>query len=169
MPHEKPVLCAVGGCTAYQAVLFKRLAQLPKRIALRAHLSRVPVGQAALIHLEPVMMLRHRNDILCPRFFKKTCPFLRVKFFRFEHGDEILIAKLFMRAIGFYVMLKLRRALDIHVTGIPFIAKRGHAVNSPMDENSKFGGTKPFRYRVRAEGIPCILIRTAGDHLIDLF
>ena len=150
MAHEEPVLRTVGRSAVYQAMLCKGSAQFAQRIPLRAHLGRIPVGKFAFIHLEAVMMLRHGNHIFCASLFKKLRPFFRVELLRFEHGNEILVAELLMGAIGFHMVFKFRRTLDVHISGVPFASERGHAVDAPVDENAEFSIPEPLRQRMGA-------------------
>ena len=48
--------------------------QLPQHIPLRAHLKGVPVGELAAVHLEAVVMLRHRHHVPRPGLGKQPRP-----------------------------------------------------------------------------------------------
>ena len=169
MAHEEPVLRPVGGGAVYQAMLCKGSAQLAQRIPLRTHLGRVPVGKFTFIHLKAVMMLCHGNHIFGSCLFKKLRPFFGVELLRFEHGNEILVAEILMGAIGFHMVFKFRRALDVHISGVPLAAEGRYAVNAPVDENTEFSLSEPFRQRMGAQGIPVVTVRAARNHLVDLF
>ena len=59
---EPPVLGAMRRSPEVQALLANGLCQLADDVALGAHLGRAPIGEAAVVHGETVVMLGHRHD-----------------------------------------------------------------------------------------------------------
>src|SRR5512133_3766369 len=84
------------------------------------------------------MVLGYRHNKPCPRSAEEIGPGLRIVLLRLKHGDKIFIAKLALRPIGFNVMFKFWRPLEIHIPRIPFISKGWHAVQPPVNKYAKF-------------------------------
>ena len=169
MPQEKPVLRPVGGGAAYKPSFCKGFRQLSQRIPLGSHFPGIPVGNFTLVHLEAVMMLRYGHHVSGSRLFKQISPFLRVEFFRLKHRDKILIAEFLMRPVGFHMMLKFRRSLNIHVPGIPLVGKGRNAVGAPMDKNTEFCLHEPVRHGMVPQALPGILIGSLCDYFFYFF
>ncbi len=81
---------------------------------------------------------------------------------RAKHRNEVLVAKLRLRAVRLHVMLECFAALDVHVARIPFVVERRNGKHAPVNEDSELGIAKPFRHAVRAQRIPVRLERTRG-------
>ena len=164
--HEEPVLHTVAGCAYLHALFPAAFFQLSQHVPPGPHLGRVPVRNLAFVHLEAVMVLRHRYHVLsaCPG--EQLRPGIRIELVRREHGDEILIAEFRMFPIGLQMVLILRGIFYIHVPGVPLAAESGHAVDSPVNEDAELGVSVPFRYIVPGQGFPGVLIRPSGDDLL---
>ena len=167
MAHEEPVLHPVGGAARGQALLPAGGGQLAQHIPVGAHLIGVPVGDVAAVHLEAVVMLGHGNHILRAGTAEQVGPGGGIELFRLEHGNEVLVAELLLRAVGLDVMLELLRALDVHVAGIPLAAEGGHAVHTPVDENAELQLLVPVGGLVAGQGGPGGVGGAPGDDLID--
>ena len=165
--HEEPVLHPVGGRAQGHAALLDGGLQFAQDVPAGAHFRGVPVGDVALVHLEAVVMLRHRHHILCPGFFEQVGPGVRGELLRLEQGDEILVAERLVGAVGLDVMLKLPAALNVHVAGIPFAAEGGHGVNAPVDEDAELGVPVPLRGLEGAQGFPVVLVGALRDHAVN--
>ena len=50
------------------------------------------------------------------------------------------------------MIIVLRTALDIHVSGIP-VAAHGDTLGPPMAPDAEFGVAKPIRTLIRSEGV----------------
>jgi hypothetical protein len=131
-----------------------RLCQFPNHIAVRPHLRRRPVTQTAVVHCKPVMMFRDRHYIFGSRLLKEPCPRPRVKPFRPEHRNKILVPKLVHRPIRGDVVLVFVRFLSIHISWIPLISKSGNRIDSPMYENPKLRVLIPLRHFVSRKRFP---------------
>lgn len=113
-------------------------------------------------------MLCHGDHILGSRFPEKLCPRGRIEAFRTEQGDKVLVAEVLVGAVGFHVVLEFRRALEIHVPGIPLAAEGRDGIDAPVDKNAEFCLGKPFRRRVGKQAVPIVPVGTCGDDLVDL-
>ena len=77
-------------------------------------------------------------------FRKKFGPLLGVKPLGFEHGHELVVPEFGRIAILLNVVRVLPAVLLVHVPRIPLTAKRGHAVNTPMEIDPVLGIAKPL-------------------------
>ena len=95
------------------------------------------------------MVFGDRNDVASTGVLEQLGPLSGVKLFGFELGNEILVAELFLRAVGLDVMLEevvaTPIAIDVHLPRIPFAAERRHAVSTPVDEDAELGVLVPLR------------------------
>ncbi len=68
-----------------------------------------------------------------------------IEFLRLEQREKILVAEILVRAVRLCVVLEHLRALDVHIARIPFVFKRRHAVNAPVDKKCRtsHSGTIP--------------------------
>src|SRR6266849_997734 len=103
-----------------------RSCQFSVHIAPWTHFRGRPVGKAAVVHGEAVVMLEDRNDVLRSGFLEETRPSCGIEMLRPEHWDEILVTKLCQRAISAKVVVVFVRALTVHIARIPFASKRRH-------------------------------------------
>ena len=85
------------------------------------------------------MVLGDRHDEPRPGLLEQSRPGVRVIVLRRELGDEVFVAELGLRPVGFDVVLELRRPLLVHVAGIPLAAESGDAVQPPMNEDAELG------------------------------
>ena len=166
--HEEPMLRPVGGGAEFHAFFFHRLLPGADQIPLGPHLGSIPLGEAASIHLETVMVLRHRHHIARTGPAEQVCPGGGVEVFCPEHGNKILVAKILVGAVGFQVMLVSLFPGYVHIARIPFAVKGRHAVQSPMDENAQPALPDPGRHRGLCQRIPGGLIRSCGNDFIYL-
>src|SRR5450631_867500 len=86
---------------------------------------------------------------------------------RLEHGDEVFVAELILRAIRGDVVGVLRRSLAVHISGIPLAAKRWDGIDASMDEDAELGVAVPRRSLVRLQRIPISTVGATIDGLID--
>ena len=152
--EEPPVLGAVAGDAEYHALLPGRRGQLADDIALRPHLGRGPVAQRAVVHREPVVMLRHGDDELRARPAEQIGPCGRVELLRREHRDEVLVAELRLVAEHLLVIDELARVLQIHVARVPFVAEGRHAIGPPVDEDAELAVFVPRRDLIGLQRCP---------------
>ena len=90
---------------------------------MRPHFDGGPIGEAARVHGEAVVMLKHRNYISCASLFEQASPRRRIESLRLERGDEVLISELILSPVSDKMMLVLLRARDIHEPRVPLAAK----------------------------------------------
>ncbi len=117
-----------------------------------------------MVHLESVMVFGYHDGIFCTCCRNRIRPVIRIKLFRSKKRDKILIAKIFMRAVGSDMVFVFRAVLSIHVAGVPFIPECRYAVQSPVDKNSEFCLCKPARdFKIR-KGFPGVAETAAFDN-----
>ena len=119
--------------------------QLADDVAPGAHFRRAPVGKAAVVHRESVVVFGHGHDIAGPGRLEQRGPFPGVEFLGLEKRDEVLVAEFGLRPIGLQVVFVLGRILDIHLARIPFAAEGGDGIDAPVDEDAELGVEIPFR------------------------
>src|SRR6185369_15295987 len=96
-------------------------------------------------------------------------PCLRIEFLRSEHGNEILVAKFILCAVGCYVVFELWRTLHIHLSWIPFAAEGRHRICAPMNKDAELRVFIPIRYLVGLQGLPVSTVRAVVIDLVYLF
>ncbi|MNZ79533.1 hypothetical protein D3C78_981390 [compost metagenome] len=92
-------------------------------------------------------MLGNRHNIFSSCLLEQLCPFFRIKAFRLEHRNKILVAEAFMLAIGRDMMVEFLAALNVHITRVPLASECGNGIQAPMDENAELRFLIPARYR----------------------
>ena len=90
-------------------------------------------------------MLRDREHVAGAGVLKDPDPFLRVKVFRPEQGNKILISEPAVRPIGLYVMIEFIGTPDVHGAWIPFIRVSRYAVYPPVDKDPQPPLIEPVR------------------------
>src|ERR1051325_5250455 len=90
--------------------------EIAYQVAMRAHLYCCPIGKSAVIHGETVVVFKNRHHIFSARFFEQACPCRWIEFLGLKHGNEILVTKLVVRAIGLNVMLVFPGARNTSIT-----------------------------------------------------
>src|ERR1700756_2933781 len=88
---------------------------------------------------------------------------------RLEHGDEVLVAELVLGTIGGDVVGILGRSLAVHISWIPFAAKRRDGIDAPMDEDAELGVAIPRRSFIRLQRVPISTVGATIYGLIDEF
>src|SRR5271165_2117974 len=144
------------------------LRQFSGGVALRAHLHHSPVAQAAVVHRETVVMLRHGHYIFRPRFLEELGPSSSIEAFGLELRNEILIAELVLGAIRSDLVLVFGRALLIHHSWIPFIAESWNGISAPMNEYPEFCVSVPFGNLILLKGFPVRPKRALDVSAVDL-
>src|SRR5664279_1089818 len=144
------------------------LRQFSGGVALGADLRHSPVAQAAVVHRETVMMLRHGHHIFRSCFFEELCPRGSIEVFGFEHWNEILVAELVLGAVRSDLVLVFGSALLIHGSWIPFIAESRDGIDAPMNENPEFCVPVPFGNLILLKGFPVRPKRALVVSAIDL-
>ena len=162
--HKPVVLGAVGGGGEGHAVGLDGFFQLAEDIPFRSHFGGVVMRKETLVHLESVVVLCHRDDISGACVCKGFCPEVSVELIGGKQRDEVLVAKIPVRPIGFDMVLILGGSLDVHIPRIPLVVVGGNAVQSPVDKDAKLRLFKPGRHRKVREGFPGIPVRALGDH-----
>ena len=118
------MLHAMARCAQRHTRALRLHQQIAHDVPVRAHFRRVPVGQLAPVVLEAVVMLRHRHDVIRPRFPKQLHPRLRIERFHLELRNEILEAEILRLPVMLAVVLVFRRTLDVHVPRVPVMIRR---------------------------------------------
>ncbi len=126
-----------------QPLLADRRRQLFDDVSLRPHLARAPVGQVRVVVRKAIMVLGDRDDVPGAGLAKQMGPGARIEVIGREHGNEILVAELGLRAVGRDVMLELARAELIHVARVPLVGERRNRIESPMNEDAELGVLVP--------------------------
>src|SRR5579875_2071982 len=106
--EEPPVLGPVVREAKRQALLANSGGQLANNIAAWSHLNGVPGRERAVVEREAIVMFRDRHHKFRPGLFEERGPGIRIKLFRLEPGNEVLVSKCRLRTICFYVMLEFR-------------------------------------------------------------
>ncbi len=168
--HEPPMLGAVARQTKDHSLFADGLRQVADQITLRPHLCGTPLRKCRVVHREAVVVLSDGDDEFGARFAEELGPRIGVVGLGLEHGDEVLVAELGLRPVGFEVVLELRAILQVHVAGIPLIAKGRHRVDTPVDEDTEFGVDIPVRYSVLCQRFPrrSVLCHFSPLHLVGL-
>ena len=91
--EEEIVLDAVGGGAEAEAFGADSFRQVAPEIAAGAHFCGGPVGEAAVVHGEAVVMFENGDDVLGAGFLEEAGPGGGVEILGFEHGDEIFVAE----------------------------------------------------------------------------
>src|SRR5208337_1013603 len=121
----------------------------------------------AVIHRKSVVVFEYWDDVFCAGFLKKTGPCGRIKFLSLEFRDEVLVSKLVLWPINSEVVLVLIGSLQVHIAGIPLVAKSRNGIDAPVNENPKLGVLIPIRDLIRLKGLPIRAERTDADGLVD--
>ena len=98
--QEEIVFHAMRGSSEMQAFRAHCLGQIADHIAVRSHLGRRPVAKTAVVHGEAIVMFGDRNDVFRSRFLEQTSPGSGIEVLGLEHGDEIFVTELVLRAVG---------------------------------------------------------------------
>src|ERR1700732_3217908 len=96
------------------------LSQFSVHISPRTHFRDRPVGEAAVIHREAVVMLKNWNNVLGSGLFEQARPGCWIEVLRPKHGDEILVPELSERTESAEVVLVFVRFRPVHIARIPF-------------------------------------------------
>ena len=166
MPQEPPVLHAMARCAQRHARALRLHQQIAHDVPVRAHFRRVPVGQLAPVVLESVVMLRHRHDVIRPRFPEQLHPRLRIERFHLELRNKILEPEILRLPVMLAVVLILRRTLDVHVPRVPIMIRRNRK-HAPVQEDTQPFLPIPVRHRVGAERFPRRVIFSRCVHRVD--
>ena len=162
------MLRPVVGGTKHQFLPLAGAFQPIQHILMGSHLHTVPAVKIRLIHSKSIVVLRYRHHILRPCRAKELGPGCRVKLLSLEHGDKILVAELIRLAVMSHMVAVAGSLWVIHRSGIPLVVVAGHTVNPPVNKNAQLGVLIPAGRSVTAQAAPVRLVRTGGDHPVDL-
>src|ERR1700734_2405870 len=95
------------------------LFELADDVAVWTHAGGVPGGHVGVVHGEAIAVLGHGDDVFGSGAGEETDPATGVEVFGVEHGDEVFVTELGLRAVGGYGVLEGGIAGDVHVAGGP--------------------------------------------------
>ncbi|OPZ04340.1 MAG: hypothetical protein BWZ10_03178 [candidate division BRC1 bacterium ADurb.BinA364] len=156
--EKPPMLRAVRGQAEGHAASARFAGHFGDHVAPGAFFRRGPLRKGAIVHREAVVMLGHGHDKSRPGLLEQRRPVRRIELLGLEHRDEILVAELLLRAVGFDMMVEIMPffvfLVQIHQSRIPFVAKGRHAIGAPMNENAEFVVFIPFGNAIVFERLP---------------
>ena len=139
-----------------QAMLVRRLLPQAADILVRAHLNGIEAVQRGIIVEEMVVMHGLADKIARTGLYIEIHEGFRIKLFGLPQCAEILVAKLGRVAVMTQMIEVLRRALDVHVAGIP-VAVHGNRLRAPVGPDAEFSVAEPVRALVLTQGIKACL------------
>ena len=157
------------GSTKMNLLSLSCLTQFPQDITFWSHFRTIKRRKLAGIKLKAVVMLSHWKNVLGSCFFKDAQPLVRMKIFGSKEWDKILVSKLFVGSISFDMVVKLCRALDIHISRIPLAPKGRKAVEPPVNKNPKLSPFEPVGDLIGRKRIPVWIERALVGNSLNFF
>src|SRR5208283_1893758 len=148
---KEVMLHAVRRSAQAEAPFAQGFGEFTIHIAVGAHLYGGPIGDAAVIHGEAIVVFKDGNDVPGASGLKELGPLDRIEMLGFETRNEILVTERRGRAIRRKVVFIFSGPLLVHHARIPLAAKGRDGINAPMDKDAKLGVLVPIRGFVLAK------------------
>jgi hypothetical protein len=139
-----------------QAIFLRRLLPVADDVAVRAIIHRIPFMQRRIPQEEIVVMRPHAHEVSRAGLFVKFHQFFWIPLFSLPQWNYVLPAICGRMAPACEVVFVIRRALLIHLTGIP-VAFHRHRLRTPVCPDAELGVAKPRRTRIIRQRIHCRL------------